>query len=383
MNDKNFKDLSAIIERDSKDTTYKYALLRAVIEIVQEYDHLSVEKEQRMHFPLGLLVEKWLLFYYPIFESSVFIPQKNGETEDRQPGKVIAFRLLFEELTLYYRDKGGFSAFYNDYRNGTIPEEANDLFLKLTHRIKHTITRMPMRYLGNSVFKSDYSIFHFESGHRRRDIRPQSIDPEYLINNFGSFSFSKELYVVFRYLGSFIAGTDSILFKWAEFSVNADKTGRLQLENVINEILKFPQTDRDVYEARRFFDNQLHSSGKLYCVWSGKTLNKASELHIDHLIPFSLWKNNDLWNLLPAHPTINSRKRDRIPTIELIEKRQDIIIGYWEKLRQNYSQRFDRELRISLTGSASSNFWQKAAIHQFQEKCRFLIEIRGSETWEV
>jgi len=33
----NFKTINTIIERDSKDATYKFALLRGVIEISQEY----------------------------------------------------------------------------------------------------------------------------------------------------------------------------------------------------------------------------------------------------------------------------------------------------------------------------------------------------------
>jgi len=39
----NFKTINTIIERDSKDTTYKFALLRGVIEVSQEYQHLAHE----------------------------------------------------------------------------------------------------------------------------------------------------------------------------------------------------------------------------------------------------------------------------------------------------------------------------------------------------
>ena len=39
----NFKTINTIIERDSKDTTYKFALLRGAVEISQEYQHLKRE----------------------------------------------------------------------------------------------------------------------------------------------------------------------------------------------------------------------------------------------------------------------------------------------------------------------------------------------------
>ncbi|WP_418887615.1 HNH endonuclease domain-containing protein [Leeuwenhoekiella marinoflava] len=43
---------------------------------------------------------------------------------------------------------------------------------------------------------------------------------------------------------------------------------------------------------------------------------------MDHVIPFSVWKNNDLWNLLPAAAHINARKRDKIPAPELIARQR-------------------------------------------------------------
>jgi hypothetical protein len=61
LNIDNFKKINAIIERDSKDATYKFALLRGAIEISQEYDHLKRDTGDRVEFPLGLLVEKRLL----------------------------------------------------------------------------------------------------------------------------------------------------------------------------------------------------------------------------------------------------------------------------------------------------------------------------------
>ena len=64
-----FFNISKIIERDSKSTTYKYALLRGVIDIIQNNSPFISISEGRVHFPTGLLIEKWILYYYPILES--------------------------------------------------------------------------------------------------------------------------------------------------------------------------------------------------------------------------------------------------------------------------------------------------------------------------
>ncbi|CAN5327610.1 hypothetical protein BH23BAC3_BH23BAC3_23060 [soil metagenome] len=40
------KKINQIIERDSKDTTYKYALLRATIEVIQQKTPHEIRKEE-------------------------------------------------------------------------------------------------------------------------------------------------------------------------------------------------------------------------------------------------------------------------------------------------------------------------------------------------
>ena len=74
-----FSNIHKIIERDSKSTTYKFALLRGVIEIIQDHSPYVAFQDDRVHFPTGLLIEKWLLYYYPLLESKAILPQINGE----------------------------------------------------------------------------------------------------------------------------------------------------------------------------------------------------------------------------------------------------------------------------------------------------------------
>ncbi|MGB7788860.1 hypothetical protein [Methanoregula sp.] len=93
----NFKTINTIIERDSKDTTYKFALLRGAVEISQEYQHLKHRNGNRIEFPLGLLIEKWLLYYYPFIESN--IPQKPRENEEAEGDEVLSV----QEAKKHYR----------------------------------------------------------------------------------------------------------------------------------------------------------------------------------------------------------------------------------------------------------------------------------------
>jgi hypothetical protein len=370
MNYDIFQNINKIIERDSKATTYKFALLRGVIDLIQDNSPFISVSSEKVHFPIGLLIEKWILYYYPILESSNFIPQIYGDAN-------LAFEVQFRKIISGYTLNGGFSAFYNDLRNKGIPKHIQSDFIKLAKKLQDTITRMPMRYIGRSISKDYYSIFQFET--LKALPRSENVDIEYLILNFGTFSIPREYYEAFKIFGSFINGKDSILFKWADFSVNA--SGKmLSVEKVVNEVLKSPITEREVREAKELYKSILKKEGKVYCVWTGKII---SQYDVDHMIPFSVWKNNDLWNLLPSNSAINQQKSDKIPSTALIERRKEMIIYYWEILKEHQLNRFQKEIQLGLLGNLPFASYKESAILQLQKNCEYLITNRGYEEWSI
>jgi hypothetical protein len=367
-----FINISKIIERDSKSTTYKFALLRGTIDIIQDNSPYITFLENRVHIPTGLLIEKWLIYYYPILQSQTFIPQINGETN-------LAFSNQLSKLISDYEARGGFSAFYNDLKNKGIPTDLQNDFFELAKQLRQTITGMPMKYIGQSLNNQFYSIFQCKN---QRVSSRKNVDLQFLIEHFGSFSIPIEYYEAFKILGSFINGQDSILFKWAEFSVKASGNN-LSTEQVLNEVLVGPITKRNITESKKLYEDILKEKGKFYCVWTGKKLTSLKETNIDHMIPFSIWKNNDLWNLLPSTPQINKNKLDKIPTPEIIERQKNLIIDYWEIIFENQSTRFQKEIQVALLGTHSFESWKTKGISQLQNSCNYLIEKRGFEGWKI
>jgi len=365
-----FQNISKIIERDSKATTYKFALLRGVIDIIQDNSPFITISKDRVHFPTGLLIEKWMMYYYPILESSINIPQINGKIN-------LAFEIQLKKIITEYKKIGGFSVFYNDLKNKGIPENLQADFFALANKLKTTITTMPMKYIGRSISNNYYSIFQFKSGNGNRN--STEIDFEFLINTSGSFSIPFEYYEAFKILGSFISGQDSILFKWAEFSVNASNK-KLSIEKVVNEVLKSPITEREIKTSKKFYEDILAKEKFVECVWTGE---KITIYDVDHVIPFSVWKNNDLWNLLPSRPKTNNQKRDKIPSSAFIESRKVEIIHYWDLINEYQSQRFQKEIRVALLGNSLNSSWQQAAIKQLQSSCDYLITNRGYQEWKI
>jgi hypothetical protein len=369
MHNEVFYNISKIIERDSKSTTYKFALLRGVIDIIQDNSPYISIKEKFVEIPLGLLIEKWLIYYYPILQSEILIPQINGESN-------LAFSNQLKKLISDYEVRGGFSVFYNDLKSKGIPEDLQSDFYELAKKLRDTITKMPMKYIGRSISNDYYSIFNYKN----KLIKISStFDIETLIRNFGTFYIPFEYFEAFKILGSFINGQDSILFKWAEFSVSASGNN-LSVDKVLNEVLKSPITIREIKESKKLYKEILKKEGIVHCVWTGK---KIKNYDIDHLIPFSVWKNNDLWNLLPSESSTNNKKRDKIPTPEMIERQKNHILEYWEIIYENQSKRFQKEIQVALLGNDSFDTWKKNGIIQLQNSCNYLIEKRGFQEWKI
>jgi hypothetical protein len=364
MDQQTFRNINQILVRDNKSSTYKFALLRGTIDLIEENSPFVQIKGERVHFPLGLLIEKWLLYYFPLAN----VPQINRSTQ-------LAFAGPLKDIVAYYELRGGFSTFYNDLKNKGIPQDIQFVFSSLVTKLASTITLMPMRYIGTSIYGQHYGIYKFERGKNRR---AASIDIAYLIQNFGTFSIPLDYYEAFQVLGSFVNGQDSLLFKWAEFSVQASNH-TLTTTQVLNEVLRNPVSERDILESKAFYRSILQSVGKVRCVWSSDTLDRYD---IDHVIPFTIWRNNDLWNLLPARPDLNNQKRDKIPSTSLIENQKETIIYYWKLLYEHSQIRFKSELQTALLGYNNSNDWYEPAIQQLKNSCDYLISVRGYEVWK-
>jgi len=369
MNKEIFSNISKIIERDSKSTTYKFALLRGTIDIIQENSPFIEFNGDSVHFPMGLLIEKWMIYYYPIFESKWKIPQINGNSK-------LSFETQLSEIVSFYQGKGGLSAFYADLKRNGTSKELTPKVISLANKLNTTIRKMPMHYIGRSISTSYHSIFKPELG--RKSIKTEKLDSNFLIMNYGTFSIPLDYYEAFQTLGSFICGQDSLFLKWAEFSVNASGK-KLPIENILESLLESPVTERDAIKSKEIFENLLKEKGETECVWTNQ---KTKKIQVDHILPFAIWKNNDLWNLLPAHPKVNQNKRDKIPTPRLIDQQKGLILHYWELLDETFHMRFQKEIKISLLGTHKILNWKNTAIAQLKDSCNFLIEKRGFDPWE-
>lgn len=370
------REISTIIERDSKDTTYKFALLKACIEITQRYDHYAMKSEHKVTFPLGLVILKWLEYYYPIFEYTEFVPQKNGDSLIRS----LAFRKHFNKIIPHYQKGLGFLQLQKDLKEGRFDLSLQSDLIQLIKELRNTITRMPMHYIGGSIGKGG-EIFCYNNDSDFKGIGQTLITDRYLIDHSGTFSIPESYYEAFCLLGSFISGTESILYKWAEFTEKVDQQNILNRAEILTIIDPRYSPKRDANEIKSFYE-KLHLNEPLLSVWSGNRI--TGDLNVDHILPYCLWKNNDLWNLLPTNFKDNHDKNDKIPAPELLLRQKELMIYYWELTFDYYPIRFQQETQVALLGNVlfDSKNWQQTCMESLISKCRFMIEVKGYEAYQ-
>jgi hypothetical protein len=246
------KDLAKIIERDSKDATYKYALLRGSIEIIQENDNYRRISGETVSFPVGLLVLKWIEYYYPIICSRVFIPQKHGDSRERS----IAFRREFEKVISYYSGTENSYPLFYDLKKGITRPDLGEAVWQLVRKIRDTLIRQPMHYIGSAIDRGG-EIYRYNKDAKRTRVSGY-LSIESIIGALGTFSIPIELYHVMQVVGSFVTGTHSLIFRWAEFTSGIANNPDISTSKMIS-LLKSDFNERDIARSKDYYARILEN----------------------------------------------------------------------------------------------------------------------------
>ena len=341
--------IEAILNKDKKVATYKLALFRALAEVAgKNINSAKWKSEGYVLLPIELVVDKWIEYYWPIFESADFIPQIQRESIEYS--RPVSFRKYLTRLTDHYKRSGGYEAFHIDKMkmklNASILRDIGALKVS----IKKTLIKGPIRHAGG------YNIDPLLDYDRTSD----------------SIIIPENIWTELTMLGNWII--DTTILRWAELTSKFSK-GKMKPSSII-DLLLIEEKTRQINDARIIYTGLTD----LRCTWTSDPIQR---FEVDHVIPFSLWKNNDLWNLVPAKTSVNRDKSDRLVSDTQLIKSKDLLIHYWEQSVEKEEYRFLNEARILSGKKLNASNWKNELFNRLREAVEYTAIQRGIERWET
>ncbi|WP_300729826.1 HNH endonuclease domain-containing protein [uncultured Bacteroides sp.] len=103
--------------------------------------------------------------------------------------------------------------------------------------------------------------------------------------------------------------------------------------NIASKLIR-PEQRNALTRQRNFWNTVIEADGPMECIYTGKKL-QVRTFDLDHFIPWSFVSHDLLWNLLPADPSINSSKSDKLPEL-------DVYLAKLAKVQQKALQTYVR-----------------------------------------
>jgi hypothetical protein len=145
------------------------------------------------------------------------------------------------------------------------------------------------------------------------------------------------------------------IHEWSLFTESVTQPSGMKIErgHVYTLLTDRPDNRRPLDWERNQVDLLLMEGRSFVCPWTGKSLHRAMDYDLDHLLPVSVYPINELWNLAPTDRKFNQHvKRDRMPTRELLvaaAPRLELAYQHYihssvlgDALRQDVAARFTR-----------------------------------------
>lgn len=355
--------LRGIILNDDKSATYKRGLLRAVAKVADLTPGLARPHptDDAVVLPLGAVALNWVRMYLPLVARGLPQMPRNSGPDGLGFAKD-GFRAVMASglKPLDLRVGSAFTAERAVAVGGALRDAARTIAM-----MPANFTRHP--YSGDAVFGASLA---------RARLRDALALDEETLSAFGTLTVPGHIWRAMQRLGAWIEPVLSA--EWARMVRGyAERQGRALAPGEIEEALAWVEPVRDVRVAREVALSRIASGFTVRCVWSDRALSPET-LDVDPCLPWSAWACGDLWNLMPAHRTVNQRqKRDLLPSAAALAASRDAIIDWWEDSWRRDAAlgvRFGREVYAALSigpGSASDQVfeglsWRRLRLQQDQ-----------------
>ena len=373
-----------IIEQESKTSTYKFALLRAIIDIISSQSPHIEHRQKEVAIPVFLITDKWLFYYWDLLANNYAQIHQN---------RSLVFENRLREIQNDHQLQNYWD-FNKEFHQRQYKIDLKSVFIDLGRSLNDTIIKNPVKYIGTSMGQGYNALFQIESG---KAVRSSSINGYLdLLTNSPKLLMDSSYFEALKIYGGLLSGTNSIIMNWVDFMEkqryqNAKtSSGELQEQAMhygkpspLNILLQSETIARDTDQIRKFWCAQIELGQPVYCTWSGQQIKKTDDLAIDHAIPFSVLFNNDYWNLLPAKNAVNANKTDKIVSKTQLLASKTRILTAWQQYLQTpeLADTFAAQCQISLT--KAPNFTTEDLLEKFREINDGFVTYRGMESWGI
>jgi hypothetical protein len=324
--------ISTILKHDSKVTSYKIALLRAINDVVLAFPDIR-NLGCDVAIPLRVLAEFWLAYYWPFVDPDQPILQGPRSFRDGVMRNDMAFRAALSDFRRIWQNTwGGLSSPADGYtvinelriprRRVQYSDEILNAYDAALRHIARAI-QMPIRHAG----LGEWTVFAKPQRFSRlKDVvgipGTQPHDVCLLIN--------ETLWQTFRELSLWVEAL--CIHEWSLFTERVEQpAGTIVDRGITYKLLTaHPDNRRPLTWERNHIDVLLMEGYEFVCPWTARRITDRAPYDLDHIVPVSVYPINELWNLVPADPDFNAHtKRDRLPSPKrLFEARPHLLLAY-------------------------------------------------------
>jgi SAM-dependent methyltransferase len=338
--------LRHIIVNDDKSSSYKLGLLRVLTRIAESAPEIVMKRiDDYVDIPLGIVGLYWLTQYKPLL-----LTYKIAQHPNTRQGYGFAGEDFYKLDAISNCDLRVGARF--DAERGAI----------ITGAIKDAcknIAAMPTRYI--TYPGQSRPVFDSEGAVVRRSRTAITLSKSFLVG-FGTFRIPVKLW---QTLGQYPCWLEpAVLREWAGLTQG---WGIAEYRSVDTRVFDWEEGRRDTSIAAGRVIAVRNAGYSVPCVWSAE---KVKNPHIDHCFPWARWLNNDLWNLLPASASVNSRKGDKLPSAQTMSAARARILDWWQHayldspLKEKFLLEADASLPRLVEGDAGLEDIYAALLHQ-------------------
>ena len=340
--------LATILKHDSKTTSYKLALLRALNDVVLLHPELGHQAGD-VAVPLRHLAGLWVAYYWPFANPAAPIYQGARSVRAGVVRNDLSFRPALTRLQEVWQGEG---------KVGFLPSDGFFLLSEMqTPRRRALYSPVLLKAYGDAVNATKGALAMpvqhagpgqwtvFAKPARLLELPPSVCPLPGTRPDEACVVVKASLWQAFSRLSLYVEALS--LHEWSLFTagVAQDGAGPCSRGTAYTLLTARPGNRRPLTWERNQVDVLMLEQVPFTCPWTRKILTQPAHYDLDHLLPLALYPLNELWNLLPVDRAFNQRiKRDRVPSDQrLAEATPLLAAAYGNYLRSPSLHRVIRE----------------------------------------